>query len=142
MRSTSSPQAIAGDASQSISIGQRHHRRPQAAGDGVGKKYQDRLMLGAENAEPERCRKGGYHYGAAERVAPFGKRRHKGQNGETRHRRDCRDDTDPERVDPNRLEPNREKRQMRAHHAEHRAVKHCQPCCETPRGVLRYDGDL
>jgi len=45
-------EAMARHASQGIGIGQRHHRRPQAAGDGVGEKYQHRLMLGAENGNP------------------------------------------------------------------------------------------
>ncbi len=116
-------EAMARHASQGIGIGQRHHRRPQAAGDGVGEKYQHRLMLGAENGKPERRRKGRYHDSAAERMAPFGESGHKGQNGEARHRRDRRDDPDPESIDPDRLQPNREKRQMGAHHTEHRAVK-------------------
>jgi len=54
----------------------------------VGEKYQHRLMLGAENAKPERGRKGRHHDSAADRVPSFGESRQKGQNSEARHRRE------------------------------------------------------
>ena len=98
-------------------------------------------MLGAENRKPERGHDACDDDGAAQRLPLFGKARHEWQEREPRHRRDRRDDPDPERVDPDRLQPHREKRQMGPHHAKHRAVEQRQPCRESPGGLLRSDGD-
>ena len=41
-------EAVPRHAAQRIGIGQRHHRRPHAGGDGKGEEHRQRLMLGAE----------------------------------------------------------------------------------------------
>ena len=135
-------EAIALHAPQRIGIRQRHHGRPQAAGQGVDQEHQHRQMLGAQDEKAQGGGKGGHDDAAAQGLTPFRKARHQRQHRKSGHRGNGRDQPYPKRIDPDRLQPDREKRQMGAGHAEQRAVEQRHPRRELLRCVLRSDGDL
>ncbi len=135
-------QAVARHAAERIGVRQRHHRRPQRAGDGIDEKHGERQMLGADHGKAERGRERSHDQRAAQRVALFRSTGHEGKNREPRHRGNGADDPDPPCIDADRLQPDREKRQMGADHPEGRAVEQRQPGRELPRSALRCDGDL
>ena len=121
-------EAVARHAAQRIGVGQRHHRRPHAGGDGKGQEHRSGRCWVPIDGKPERGQqRPSTIMRAAQRLAPFGEAGHERQDREPRHRRNRRDDPDPRRVDPDRLQPHREERQMGADQAEQRAVKQRQP---------------
>ena len=127
-------ETVLGDAAQRIGVDQGHHRRPQAAGRGIGDQDQERQMLRADDGKPDRGRKRRDHDGAAQRVTPLGKAGDEGQHGEARHRGNGGDDADPGRIDADRLQPHREVRQMGADQPEAGGIDQRQRASESPGG--------
>ena len=99
-------------------------------------------MLGSDHRKTKRGHERRDDHGDAQRPVPFGKAGYQWQNREPRHRRNCRDDSDPRRVNPDRLQPHREKRQLRAREAKHCSVEQRQPRRESPGRRFRCGGDL